>query len=78
MARLGSERKILSPIRYLPARKSMTFPQANSYLKKNFAYLLLRQFESIFKTALAHESGDAGVPFKEIKPRVENLVRLSL
>jgi hypothetical protein len=26
---------------------------------------LLRQFESIFKPALAHESGDPGVPFKE-------------
>jgi hypothetical protein len=39
---------------------------------------LLRQFKSIFKTALAHESGDPGVPFKEKKPRVENLVRLSL
>jgi hypothetical protein len=38
----------------------------------------LREFESIFKAALAHESGDPGVPFKEKKPRVENLVRLSL
>jgi hypothetical protein len=28
---------------------------------------LLRQFESIFKTPLAHESGDPGVPFKEKK-----------
>jgi hypothetical protein len=26
---------------------------------------LLRQFESIYKTALAHESGDPGVLFKE-------------
>jgi hypothetical protein len=26
---------------------------------------LLHQFESIFKTALTHESGDPGVPFKE-------------
>jgi hypothetical protein len=39
---------------------------------------LLREFESIFKPALAHESGDPGVPFNEKKPRVENLVRLSL
>jgi hypothetical protein len=37
---------------------------------------LLREFEYIFKTALAHESGDSGVPFNE-KTRVENLVRLS-
>jgi hypothetical protein len=28
---------------------------------------LLREFESIFKTALAHESGDPGVPFNEKK-----------
>jgi hypothetical protein len=39
---------------------------------------LLREFESVFKTALAHESGDPGIPFNEKKPRVENLVRLSL
>jgi hypothetical protein len=26
---------------------------------------LLREFESKFKTALAHESGDPGVPFNE-------------
>jgi hypothetical protein len=26
---------------------------------------LLGQFESVFKTTLAHESGDPGVPFKE-------------
>jgi hypothetical protein len=38
---------------------------------------LLREFESIIKTALAHESGDTGVLFNE-KSRVENLVRLSL
>jgi hypothetical protein len=38
----------------------------------------LREFESICKTVLAHESGDPEVQFKEKKPRVENLVRLSL
>jgi hypothetical protein len=38
----------------------------------------LWEFESICKTALAHESGDQGVPFSEKKPRVENLKRLSL
>jgi hypothetical protein len=38
----------------------------------------LREYEFIFKTALAHESGDPGVLFAEKKPRVENLVRLSL
>jgi hypothetical protein len=38
----------------------------------------LREYEFIFKTALAHESGDQGVLFAEKKPRVENLVRLSL
>jgi hypothetical protein len=37
----------------------------------------LHEFESICKTVLAHESGDPGVQFNE-KPRVENLVRLSL
>jgi hypothetical protein len=37
----------------------------------------LCEYESIFKTALAHESGDPGVQFDE-KPEVENLVRLSL
>jgi hypothetical protein len=36
------------------------------------------RFESICKTVLAHESGDPGVQFHEKKPRVENLVRLSL
>jgi hypothetical protein len=38
----------------------------------------LREFESICKTVLAHESGDPGVQFNEKKPRVENLVTLSL
>jgi hypothetical protein len=37
----------------------------------------LREYESIFETALAHESVDPGVLFVE-KPEVENLVRLSL
>jgi hypothetical protein len=38
----------------------------------------LCEFESILKIASAHESGDPGVPFSEKKPRIENLVRLSL
>jgi hypothetical protein len=38
----------------------------------------LREFVSIFKTALAHESGDPGVPLNEKKPRVKNLVILYL
>jgi hypothetical protein len=37
----------------------------------------LREFESICKTVLAHESGDQGYNLTK-KPRVENLVRLSL
>jgi hypothetical protein len=37
----------------------------------------LRELESICKTVLAHESRDPGVQFNE-KPRVENLVKLSL
>jgi hypothetical protein len=37
----------------------------------------LRQYASIFETALVHESGDPGVQFDE-KIEVENLVRLSL
>jgi hypothetical protein len=47
-------------------------------LSKKNRIELLRECESIFKTALAHESGDPGVPFNEKKPRVENLVRLYL
>jgi hypothetical protein len=38
----------------------------------------LREYESIFETALAHESVDSRVLFYEKKPAVENLVRLSL
>jgi hypothetical protein len=38
----------------------------------------LREFESICKTVLAHESGDPGVQFNETTPRVKNLVTLSL
>jgi hypothetical protein len=34
-------------------------------LSKKNRFELLREFESVFKTALAHESGDPGVPFKE-------------
>jgi hypothetical protein len=37
----------------------------------------LREFKSICKTVLAHESGDPGVQFNK-KPRVKNIVRLSL
>jgi hypothetical protein len=37
----------------------------------------LREFESICKTVIAHESGGPGVQFNE-KTEVENLVRLSL
>jgi hypothetical protein len=43
---------------------------------------LLRKFESIFKTALAHESGNPGVPFNEKnkgrKSRETVLLKLSL
>jgi hypothetical protein len=39
---------------------------------------LLREFESMCKTILAHESGDPGVQFDEKKTEDENLVRLSL
>jgi hypothetical protein len=42
-----------------------------------FVVKYLREFESICKTVLAHESGDPGVQLTK-KPRVENLVRLSL
>jgi hypothetical protein len=38
----------------------------------------LREYESIFETALAHESVGLGVLFDEKKPEVENLVLLSL
>jgi hypothetical protein len=38
----------------------------------------LGEFEAEFKNALARESGDQGVMFGEKKPRVENLVTLSL
>jgi hypothetical protein len=45
---------------------------------KNAKIKYLRKYKFIFKTALAHESGDPGVLFAEKKPRVKNLVRLSL
>jgi hypothetical protein len=45
--------------------------------ESNLKIEYLREYEFIFKTALAHESGDPGVLFEK-KPRVENLVRLSL
>jgi hypothetical protein len=35
------------------------------FTKSIFSIKLLRQFESVFKTALAHLSGDPGVPLKE-------------
>jgi hypothetical protein len=38
----------------------------------------LREYESIFETALAHASVDPWVLFDEKKPEVENFVRLSL
>jgi hypothetical protein len=38
----------------------------------------LREYESIFETASAHESVDPGVLFDEKKPEVENLVLLFL
>jgi hypothetical protein len=50
--------------------ESIIFVESN-----RIEYLL--EFESIFKTTLAHESGDPGVLFNK-KPRVENLPRLSL
>jgi hypothetical protein len=46
--------------------------------KSNFKIEYLLEYEFIFKTALAHESGDPGVLFAEKKPRVKNLIRLSL
>jgi hypothetical protein len=45
--------------------------------KDSRKYKWLREYESIFETALAHESEDPGVQFDK-KPEVENLVRLSL
>jgi hypothetical protein len=44
----------------------------------NLKIQYLCEYKFIFKTALAHESGDPEVLFAEKKPRVENLVRLSL
>jgi hypothetical protein len=38
----------------------------------------LREYESIFETALAHESADPGVLFDEKKLEVENLMLLTL
>jgi hypothetical protein len=46
--------------------------------ESNLIIEYLREYEFIFKTALAHESGGPGVLFAEKKPRVENLARLSL
>jgi hypothetical protein len=46
--------------------------------ESNLIIEYLREYEFIFKTALALESGDPGVLFAAKKPRVENLVRLSL
>jgi hypothetical protein len=47
-------------------------------MESNLKIEYLRKYKFIFKKALAHESGDPGVLFAEQKPRVENLVRLSL
>jgi hypothetical protein len=46
--------------------------------ESNLKIEYLSKYEFIFKTALAHESGDPGVQVCRKKPRVENLVRLSL
>jgi hypothetical protein len=48
--------------------------------ESNLKIEYLREYEFIFKKALAHESGDPGVLFSVYrkKPSVENLVRLSL
>jgi hypothetical protein len=46
--------------------------------ESNLIIKYLREYEFIFKTALAHESGDLGELFAKKKTRVENLVRLSL
>jgi hypothetical protein len=43
-----------------------------------FVVEYLREFKSICKSVLAHESGDPGAQFKEKKLRVKNHVRLSL
>jgi hypothetical protein len=47
------------------------------YISNNYLDFL-GEFEAIFETALAHESGPYGGLFDETKPRVENLVTLSL
>jgi hypothetical protein len=41
-----------------------------------FVVKYLREYESIFEAALAHESVDPGSLFDEKKPRGENLLRL--
>jgi hypothetical protein len=46
------------------------------FLRSNRSYL--GEFEAEFNKALARESGAQGVLFDEKKPRVENLVTLSL
>jgi hypothetical protein len=46
--------------------------------ESNLIIEYLSEYEFIFETALVHESGDPGVLFAEKKPRVENLVVLSL
>jgi hypothetical protein len=43
-----------------------------------FVVEYLREYESIFETALAHESVGLGVLFDVKKPEVDILVRLSL
>jgi hypothetical protein len=53
--------KIIHRSSYLPHGSKIKF----ALYKKN-RIELIREFESIFKTALAHESGDRGVPFKGI------------
>jgi hypothetical protein len=43
-----------------------------------FVVEYIRKYESIFETALAHESVETGVLFDEKIPEVEKLLRLSL
>jgi hypothetical protein len=43
-----------------------------------FTVDFLREYESIFETALAHESVGPGVLFDKKKPAVKNIVLLSL
>jgi hypothetical protein len=48
-----------------------------TYSGLEYRFEFAEKFESILKTALAHESGELEMPFNE-KTRVENLVILSL